>query len=303
MKAIRTALHTSRCMALTTATVLCAAAGVPVPAHADNSGDPVNAIEFADSLRLTVFGLTADQRLVRFQVAVPQVARLIGKISGLSGADNTIVGIDFRVQGSPALNLAPGLLYGVGNGGGIYTIDTNNAQATKVSQLTVTLNGNSFGVDFNPAANALRIVSDAGQNLSHSIDTGTTANQLPGITFPGRAAFAVGGAAYTNNDLEAATATTLFDIDYVNDVLAIQSPPASGVLVTNGALGVDAGAQLGFDIYTTRPNNMTAGNRGFAALTVGGASALYRVNLTTGKASFAGSFMQPVVDIALPLNQ
>jgi hypothetical protein len=35
-----------------------------------------------------------------------------------------------------------------------------------VSQLTVGLMGNAFGVDFNPAANRLRVVSDLGQNLS-----------------------------------------------------------------------------------------------------------------------------------------
>ncbi len=271
------------------------------PAVADNSADPVNAIEFADSLRLTAFGLTADQRLVRFQVATPQVARSIGKVTGLSG-DTMLVGIDFRVQGSPALNLAPGLLYGVGNGGGIYTLNTASAQAVKVSQLQATLTGASFGVDFNPAANALRVVSDAGQNLSHSIDTGATASQTP-LSFPGRNQFAVGGAAYTNNDLDPSTNTTLFDIDSANDVVAIQSPPAGGTLVAVGNLGVDAGTQIGFDIFTNRPNGATSGNRGFAALTVGGLSALYRVTLTTGKASVVGNFLEKIVDIALPLNQ
>jgi len=36
--------------------------------------------------------------------------------------------------------------------------------ATSFSQLTVPLEGSFFGVDFNPAANALRIISDTGQN-------------------------------------------------------------------------------------------------------------------------------------------
>jgi hypothetical protein len=35
------------------------------------------------------------------------------------------IGIDFRVQ--------DGQLYGVGNGGGVYTIDTTNAQASLVN--------------------------------------------------------------------------------------------------------------------------------------------------------------------------
>ena len=36
-----------------------------------------------------------------------------------------------------------------------------------VSQLTVGLDGYFFGVNFNPAANALRIISNTGQNLRH----------------------------------------------------------------------------------------------------------------------------------------
>jgi hypothetical protein len=30
----------------------------------------------------------------------------------------------------------------------------------------------SFGVDFNPAADRLRIISDAGQNLAHNVNAG-----------------------------------------------------------------------------------------------------------------------------------
>ena len=57
-------------------------------------------------------------------------------------------------------------LYGLGDGGGIYTLDTSTAEA-KVTELTVDLQGDFLGVDFNPAANALRIISDTGQNLRH----------------------------------------------------------------------------------------------------------------------------------------
>ena len=43
-------------------------------------------------------------------------------------------------------------LYGVGNGGGVYTIDPITGQATFVNALTVPLTGMVFGVDLNPAA-------------------------------------------------------------------------------------------------------------------------------------------------------
>jgi hypothetical protein len=50
-----------------------------------------------------------------------------------------------------------------------------DATATKVSQLTVPLSGGAFDMDFNPAANRLRVISDSGQNLRHNLDdpTGT----------------------------------------------------------------------------------------------------------------------------------
>ena len=65
---------------------------------------------------LTVFGLTDDGRLVRFRSNNPDRSRNIGYVTGLSGGDVTVIGIDFRVQ--------DGSLYGVGNAGGVYTGST-----------------------------------------------------------------------------------------------------------------------------------------------------------------------------------
>src|SRR5262245_9588327 len=79
--------------------------------------------------QLTIFALTADQRLLKFRECNPTRAHQIGSVYGLQASDYRLVGIDFRVQ--------DGQLYGVGNGGGIYTIDTNTAVATLATQLTV----------------------------------------------------------------------------------------------------------------------------------------------------------------------
>jgi hypothetical protein len=76
--------------------------------------------------------------------------------------DTTLIGIDYRVQN--------GKLYGVGNAGGIYILDPQTAVATLDSQLTFPPSANSFGVDFNPAADRLRVVSDTGQNLRHNLN-------------------------------------------------------------------------------------------------------------------------------------
>ena len=115
------------------------------------------------SQSLQVVGLTSDQRLVCFNEFSPGNARTIGFVSGLF-TDTTLIGIDFRVQDRK--------LYGVGNAGGVYLLDTSNGTATLVNRLSVTLSGTSFGVDFNPAADRLRIVSNTGQNLRHNVNTG-----------------------------------------------------------------------------------------------------------------------------------
>jgi hypothetical protein len=256
--------------------------------------------------RLTAVGLTDDQRLVSFRVDRPDRTLPLGKVGGLKG-DTRLVGIDYRVQN--------GKLYGVGDKGGIYTIREIGAKATKVSQLSVALQGANFGVDFNPAANRLRVISDTGQNLRHNIDdpagapaAGTTAvdGTLTNPPVPpattGATATGVTGAAYTNNDLSATTATTLFDVDTVNDQVSVQSPANAGNLAPTGKLGVDAGPSAGFDVHTSR---RTGSNTAYGVLKVGGAQRLYRVDLLNGSVARTGTFDggRAVVDLALPLKQ
>lgn len=288
------------------ATVLVALGVLSAPALADDGGNASSDLRAfrLDIAPLDVVGLTDDQRLVRFNTLIPGLARGGAPVSGLVG-DATLIGIDYRVQNN--------LLYGVGNAGGIYTINPNNGNAAKVSQLSVALNGASFGVDFNPAANRLRVISDTGQNLRHNIDDPNGAPAVNttavdgALTTPPAAGTTTGvtAAAYTNNDLAATTGTTLFDVNTANDTLVVQSPANAGTLAMTGQLTVDAGSNAGFDIYSTVRNGTTVDNRAFAALEVGGRSALYEVNLLTGEATSRGQFRSgtTVVDIAIPLNQ
>jgi Domain of unknown function (DUF4394) len=108
---------------------------------------------------------------------------------------------------------------------------------------------------------------------------------------------------YTNNDPDAATGTTLFDLDTTLDQVVIQSPPGAGILVATGKFGVDAGPQAGFDIYSLGARGTTVANLAFASLIVNGKSGFYRIVLTTGSAVRLGTFDEMVVDIAVPLNQ
>ena len=250
---------------------------------------------------LRVIGLTDDGRLVSFKTRSPRRTREIGLVTGLSGSDTALVGIDFRVQ--------DGRLYGVGNGGGVYAIDTGTAQATFVNALSVPLSGTFFGVDFNPAADRLRIVSDTGQNLAHNVNAGgvTAVNGTLTYTVPPTApvpATGIFAAAYTNNDLnQPGTATTLFDLDTMQDQAVIQSPPGAGILVATGMLGVDAGADAGFDIYSQLSSGVTIANIPFATLKTNGKYHFYFINLTTGDATSLGAFDENVIDIAIPLKQ
>ncbi|MBG0562806.1 DUF4394 domain-containing protein [Actinoplanes aureus] len=245
-----------------------------------------------DDRRLQAVGLTADQQLVTFAVDKPGRVRTAGKVTGLQ-SDTRLVGVDYRVQ--------DGKLYGVGDAGGVYTLVVRGAKATKVSQLAVALNGTSFGVDFNPAADRLRIVSDTGQNLRHDVNAGGTTVADATLTIPPATTPATGvtAVAYTNNDLSPDTATTLFDLDTTLDQIAVQAPANAGLLSPTGKLGVDAGAEAGFDIYTD------ADATGFAALQVGGRNVLYRISLLSGRADQLGRFPATVTvtDLALPLGQ
>lgn len=253
------------------------------------------------SKNVRVIGLSSDGGLVQFRANAPQATKDIGFVQGLTGNDTALIGIDFRVQ--------DGKLYGVGNGGGVYAIDTETGVAQFVNALTIPLTGVSFGVDFNPAADRLRIISDAGQNLAHNVNAGgvTVANGVLTYTAPPAAPVAatgVTGAAYTNNDLnQPATATTLFDLDTLLDQIAIQSPPANGILVATGKLGLDADAVTGFDIYSRVEGGVTVSNHAFASFRVSGTQAFYEIDLTTGLAVFLGLPDEALIDIAIPLLQ
>ncbi len=254
---------------------------------------------------LSVIGLAGGKDLYQFSTDDPGRTSKLGTVP-LAG-DVSLVGIDFRVQN--------GKLYGVGNAGGIYLINKDSAAATKVGQLSVALNGVNFGVDFNPAANALRVISDTGQNLRQPFPaavngvfsdgpapaTGTATDTA--LTTNGAPTSGVTGAAYTNNDLDASTATTLFDLNTTNDTVVIQSPANAGLLVATGNLGVDFAPNSGFDIYSkVRPMNTGKAVEAFPYAVSNGN--LYEINLLNGQAALEGALGTPAItDIAIPLNQ
>lgn len=241
------------------------------------------------------YALTSDQRLIQFSLDGTLLTENDrGALSGFV-TDSALVGIDFR-----PLN---GQLIGVGNAGGVYSIGLKTGNLTLINRLSVALNGTQFGVDFNPTVDRIRIVSNTGQNLRHNPNTGGTTledlalNYTAGVTASG-----IVSAAYTNNDANTDTGTTLFNLDATLDQVVIQSPPNNGSLAATGKFGLDVGTVAGFDIRSRVNGSGVTANAGFAVLDVGGVKSLYSVNLLDGSVTALADFTNPVIDLSLPIQ-
>lgn len=224
------------------------------------------------------FGVTLQQLLVGFDTNDPTNLLSDVAITGLQSTE-TVQGIDFRP--------ATGQLYALGSLGGLYTLNSTTGAATAVpGTIAPTPSGPSFGFDFNPVADAVRVISDSNQNLRINPSTLAT-------TVDGSLAYAAGDgafgedpnivhAAYTNS-IAGALSTTLYGIDTERDVLVLQSPPNAGALTTVGMLGFDVTDVGGFDIS---PATGTA----YGALWESGlsSSTLVTIDLSTGVATEIG---------------
>lgn len=194
----------------------------------------------------------------------------------------TIVGIDMRP--------VTGQLYALGSTSRLYTINTASGAATAVvaAAFSPALNGVSFGFDFNPTVDRIRVVSNTGQNIRLHPTLGTVAatdmNLNPGMP-------SVDAAAYTNS-FPGTTTTTLYDIDFGADILYIQNPPNNGTLVSVGSLGVNVDAANGFDIGGISGN-------AYALLSAGSSNGLYKINLMTGAATLVSAFPVKVNGFAI----
>jgi hypothetical protein len=246
-------------------------------------------------------GLTADGRLICFRERQPAQAREIAAIGGLMGGER-IIGIDFRP--------ADGRLYGLGNAGGVYVIDSLTAAATRISMLTsngarVPLRGTSIGIDFNPVPDRLRTVSEAGQNLRINVDTGATLVDTSLTNPEGGPEGGVTAVAYTNNDASPGTNTVLYDLDIVEDQLYIQAPPNAGSLNQVGLFGMDVTAVAGFDIFSEVKDGRTMRVRALSALVISGQTLVSQIDLATAQVVPGKPFAatNAVIDIAIPLIQ
>lgn len=259
----------------------------------------------------TLLILTSEHVLLRVNAGQPQRVLASVAVQGLPTGEQ-LVGMDFRV--------ARGVLYAMGRSGQLFTLNAATGQLLPVGKApqAVALRGTRFELDFNPAADRLRVVSDVGQNLRYHPDTGEVVDfdaQQPGtqpdpdLTFaPGDAQHGqpplVLAAGYTYNQKNDKL-TTNFAIDARQGTLLVQgsrenaSPvvsPNLGVLRTVGALGTGPLTAAALDISDVN-------NTALAALrtVADGRTRLYKLNLETGAATLVGTVAngQPLVGMAI----
>ena len=235
------------------------------------------------------YALTSDGKLLRFLPTAPQMASTddAKPITGLN-ANEKVLGIDFRP--------ADGKLYGITDSSRIITINKATGAATVGRSLSLTLdNTASYTVDFNPAADRLRVMNSKGLNLRINVDLFST---IPDGTLryasgtPNSTSIIAG--AYTNSftpGLVGSGATTLNDIDVTNQSLALQAPPNDGLLTTVGTVT---------PAFTRASIDIIGGSNGLPLIgladTALGVTSLYSINLASG----ATTAYPPVVNGVQP---
>ena len=222
-----------------------------------------------------VYGVTEQNQLFRFAGDAPGAASDPVQINGLLQADERIVGMDVRPNTDQ--------IHAVTTANRVYTVNPVTGAVRPVfNPIGATLSGGLYGIDVNPQADALRITSDADQNLRIAFASGRTftdgALSYPADDPGAGTNPALTASAYINS-VPGATTTTLHGIDVARDVVVRQDPPNAGTLRTVGPLGLDAANVVGFDV--------AADGIAYAAIQRTGSATveLHRIDLATGAAT------------------
>lgn len=246
---------------------------------------------------ITFYALEGN-RLDKFSTSNPETVISSANITGLQAGEK-ILGIDFRP--------ATGQLYGLGSNSRLYTINPSTGVATFVAALTtvpmgsttavpLSLEGTSFGFDFNPVVDRIRIVSNTGQNLRANPITGLTL--VDGRINPQPAS--VNGVAYDNNDNDPATGTELYALDILTDQEFEIKPPNNGTLVEPLDIKLKIEGDGGFDIAPRNANVTT--DIGLAIYEVNKKSTLFRIDVETGETKILAKYDKGVMYSALAIS-
>jgi hypothetical protein len=231
------------------------------------------AISTGQSQAATIAALVGDNSIA----LIDADSRTAKGMAAVSGVEGKLLGIDWRPS--------DGMLYGLFADGTVATIDAMNGKATKIETLkAVPPAGATVTADFNPVADAFRIMGSDGTNLRTKIAGGAVATDKPHVfadddMHKGAMPMIVAGA--YSNAMKGAEKTALYTIEAKNGVLAVQNPPNDGVQKSIGKLGVDVSAGAAFDIVSD-------GKGGNAAYLAAGGK-LYSVDIMSGAAKEWGA--------------
>ena len=200
------------------------------------------------------------------------------KVTGSVKLDGgaSLIGFDVRP--------ADGKLYGVTPDGNIVTVDVKTGKWEKKSQLSEALpKGATFSVDFNPAADRLRILSSTGMSLRINVEDGKTTvdgslKYAEADANKGKQPTVMAGA--YSNSYAGTKETALYNIDSANGTFVRQAPPNDGTLNTIGKPSAKVDGDVAFDIWS----DGKGGNTGW--LLAGGT--LYMVDIAAGTTTSAG---------------
>ena len=249
----------------------------------DDNNDMMTPAVIAPDVNFTA--LASNNTILTFNARNLGTPTSTTPIVGLA-ASETIVSIDYRP--------ATGQLYALGSSSRLYFINEKSGVATALgaASFSPVLAGGNASLDFNPTVDRIRLVTDSGQNLRLHPELGTVV-VTDGIINGGVNA-KIGAVAYTNS-MAGATATMLYDIDFEQDKLYMQTPPNDGTLQLVGDLGVNFQGVGDMDILA---DNSTA----LAVTNNANVSTLYTIDLATGKAVDVGKFTAPVISLAFKTN-
>jgi hypothetical protein len=231
------------------------------------------------------------QKMELLTVNAGQPAKVLQRtpVTGLP-AGETVVGMDYRI--------AKGVLFVLSSAGRLYTLDVPSGALKRVgSGAGVALQGEAFGMDFNPVADRVRVVSNTGQNLRLHPDTGAVAATDPAPTYAPADKRAgtkpeLVAAGYTYNKTDEKL-TTNYAIDRNGGYLVTQGslegvqPVVSfntGLLFSVGALGIADITDANLDIA-----DVTGAAFATVSTKAQTASRLYTLDLKTGKATLLGT--------------
>ncbi len=245
-----------------------------------------------------VFYALAGTTLDKYSTSNPETVIGSAMITGLQ-ADEKVLGIDFRPQ--------TGQLYALGSNSRVYIVEPNTGVATFAFSFTtssgiqVLLSGTSFGFDFNPQVDRLRIVSNTGQNLRVVPDnavTGITGTTFVDVSINPQPA-SVNGVAYDNN-FAGTTSTELYALELSTNQLFEIDPPNAGSLVEPMPVKLRLEDDGGFDI-APRNTNVTT-DIGLALYEVNKKSTLFQIDVETGETRILAKYANDKIYTALAIS-